>query len=257
MSALNHVVERAVELHWLPETPFGNWKKLDKGPSKKVRLLSPEELDTFCAAAFVPQKEMDEQHWPPEYQAVIWKSNQAFSDYFYLLSYSGGREKETRRQRWSHVRWSKRTFFFPGSEAKKGAGKPAPDREVDFNPVLEAHLRAIYARRNPKCDWMFPNAEGTGPVKSFRKQLKRVRAVTGMTDVGFHFGRHYFISHAMMSQPHVDVKTIATWVGHRDGGVLILRVYGHLRPGHAAKMAAHGNLRPDPTSDAPPADVPA
>ena len=58
------------------------------------------------------------------------------------------------------MRWSKRAFFFPGSEAKKGAGKPAPDREVDFNPALEAHLRAMYARRNPKCDWMFPNAEG-------------------------------------------------------------------------------------------------
>jgi hypothetical protein len=32
--------------------------------------------------------------------------------------------------------------------------------------------------------------------------------------------------------------TIARWVGHKDGGVLIGKVYGHLNDEHAKKMAA-------------------
>jgi hypothetical protein len=35
----------------------------------------------------------------------------------------------------------------------------------------------------------------------------------------------------------IDFKTIAEWVGHRDGGVLIGKVYGHLKPGHGAIQA--------------------
>jgi len=36
----------------------------------------------------------------------------------------------------------------------------------------------------------------------------------------------------------VDVKTIALWQGHKDGGLLILRAYSHVRPIHSQRMAA-------------------
>jgi hypothetical protein len=35
----------------------------------------------------------------------------------------------------------------------------------------------------------------------------------------------------------VDVKTIAQWQGHRDGGLLILKAYSHVRPVHSQRMA--------------------
>lgn len=35
----------------------------------------------------------------------------------------------------------------------------------------------------------------------------------------------------------VDVKTIAQWQGHRDGGLLILKTYSHVRPVHSQRMA--------------------
>jgi hypothetical protein len=35
----------------------------------------------------------------------------------------------------------------------------------------------------------------------------------------------------------IDYLTIARWVGHKDGGVLIGRVYGHLTDIHAQKQA--------------------
>ena len=67
----------------------------------------------------------------------------------------------------------------------------------------------------------------------------RVKKATGILDVGFHHFRHYFISHCVMAQPPIDFMTIAIWVSHRDGGVSIGRVYGHLRPGYSAQMAKH------------------
>jgi hypothetical protein len=48
--------------------------------------------------------------------------------------------------------------------------------------------------------------------------------------------RHYFISHCVMAG--IDYMTIAIWVGHRDGGAMIGRIYGHLKPGHSASQAA-------------------
>ena len=90
-------------------------------------------------------------------------------------------------------------------------------------------------RRNPKCEWMFPNEDGSNHLKSYRKQLDRVRSACQMPHVGFHHFRHYFISWCVMKG--VDVKTIAHWVGHLDEGLLILQKYGHLAPGHGQEAA--------------------
>ena len=35
----------------------------------------------------------------------------------------------------------------------------------------------------------------------------------------------------------IDFKTIASWQGHRDGGVLIAKTYSHLRSEHSDAMA--------------------
>jgi hypothetical protein len=35
----------------------------------------------------------------------------------------------------------------------------------------------------------------------------------------------------------VDVKVIAEWQGHRDGGKLILQTYSHVNPVHSQRMA--------------------
>ena len=47
--------------------------------------------------------------------------------------------------------------------------------------------------------------------------------------------RHFFVSNAI--EAGVDFATIAAWVGHKDGGVLVAKTYGHLRQSHSAAMA--------------------
>src|SRR5439155_12175621 len=57
---------------------------------------------------------------------------------------------------------------------------------------------------------------------------------------GFHDLRHHFISYAVMSG--VDFMTIARWAGHKDGGILIGKVYGHLADWHRKAQAARLNF---------------
>jgi integrase len=47
--------------------------------------------------------------------------------------------------------------------------------------------------------------------------------------------RRMFITRAI--EKGVDVKVIADWQGHKDGGKLILQTYSHVRPEHSNRMA--------------------
>ena len=250
--AIEKVVDWAVVEKWLPNKPILDWKTLATEP-KKIRLVTPEELNSFARANLVTADVLESL--PKKYRhlrARQAKVAQSFSDFVYLVFYSGGREQETLRQRWSNVTWSRVAekdengwkagqtirghLHFPGEEAKAGGGKPAEDRNVDFHDKLERHLRDLYERRDPTTDWMFPSIyDPKVPQGSFRQQLEHARKLTGQNDVGFHHGRHYFISHAVMAG--VDFKTIAVWASHRDGGRLIGRKYSHLSPGHS-KLSA-------------------
>jgi integrase len=53
--------------------------------------------------------------------------------------------------------------------------------------------------------------------------------------VGFHDLRHFFASQYVMAG--VDFTTIASRLGHSDGGVLVGKVYGHLADEHKRRMA--------------------
>ena len=47
--------------------------------------------------------------------------------------------------------------------------------------------------------------------------------------------RRMFITRAI--ERGVDVKVIAEWQGHKDGGKLILDTYSHVNPVHSKRMA--------------------
>jgi hypothetical protein len=133
---------------------------------------------------------------------------------------------------------------------------------------LEAHLLDMYSHRDGD-GWLFPSEKG-GPIlrfyknmatakKSLRKkwlltakpaELKEEKKQKEEADkkgkkwkpskwfdlVTFQWFRHYFIPHHVMAG--MDFKTIATWVSHRDGGILIGKLYGHLNAAHHDNMVA-------------------
>ncbi len=109
---------------------------------------------------------------------------------------------------------------------------------VDFNARLETHLKAMHAQRMPDSQFLFPSLKrgsGDASTLSLNRVLQKVREKAGVPDFTCHLCRHYFISQAVMSC--IDYMSIARWVGHQDGGVLIGRVYGHLNDAHTQKQA--------------------
>ncbi len=253
--ALDHVLDWAVTEKWLTAKPDLKWERKAKAP-KVVRLISEADLDALCTAnlvtpaslALLPKRSR-------HLRAPQAKTAEAFASYLRLMALTGGREHESIVQEWEHVNWERRVINFPGENAKAGAGEPAAPRDIPFYDKLEAHLMSMKERSKTSSGWMFPSSRNPKEhTKSFRKQLEHAKSVTGQRDVGFHHMKHFFISGCVMRG--VDFKTIALWASHRDGGVLIGRIYGHLAPGHAEAQAQKLNggqsLLPSP----PPAQTP-
>jgi integrase len=93
-------------------------------------------------------------------------------------------------------------------------------------------------RRDPESQWLFPSPQRGQkdiPSKSFRETLILAREEVGLEHIGFHDCRHHFISMSVMAG--IDYMTIAAWVGHKDGGILIGKVYGHLANEHRQRAA--------------------
>jgi integrase len=155
-------------------------------------------------------------------------------DYLRLLAYSGARRDEALALKWDDVNFE-RKFLRVGAD---GNTKNSKARYVDFNPELEAQLIDMARRRAPDSRWLFPSPRcggGDGPAKTFRDSFSAARKEAKLSWVSFHDLRHYFASMAVMSR--IDFKTIAEWLGHQDGGMLVGKVYGHLLPEHRQRMA--------------------
>ena len=114
---------------------------------------------------------------------------------------------------------------------------------VDFNDKLEAHLKDMWRRRNPNSDWLFPSprpGDVTPHLTTPQKTLPAVANDAGLPNFNPHDLRHSFASECVMAG--IDFMTIARWLGHSDGGILIGKVYGHLSNEHAQAAAKKINF---------------
>jgi integrase len=70
--------------------------------------------------------------------------------------------------------------------------------------------------------------ECQGAITSACKRL-------GIPRFTHHDLRHLFATRCIESG--VDIPTVSRWLGHKDGGALAMKVYGHLRDQHSVNMA--------------------
>jgi len=231
--ALRNVLKQArdVDEHItdLPVPPGINRQLKSTSPTRE--LFTPEELETLCKVA------MDTK---PDGIPVT-KNGQQFTDYMRLMAYCGARRNETLALRWADVDF-KRELIIIGAD---GNTKNSTSRTVDFNGALKKHLLEMKSRRAPDSQWLFPSPQrGDKDIHAitFRESLELARAHAKMRSVGFHDMRHLFISFCVMSG--IDFMTIAKWAGHRDGGILIGKVYGHLADTHTKAAAQRVNFSP-------------
>lgn len=65
--------------------------------------------------------------------------------------------------------------------------------------------------------------------------MDRAAKLIGMFRITHHDLRHLFATRCIESG--VDIPTVSRWLGHKDGGALAMKTYGHLRDEHSANMA--------------------
>jgi integrase len=155
---------------------------------------------------------------------------------FYLrfLALTGAREKEALRIRWMDVDFEKRLVTI-GADADTKSGH---HRSLNFTTELKSLLHEMSQTRPPDSSFLFPSPQRGSkdiPAHSLRESFKLVRSKAKLQHVGFHDFRHFFASQCVMAG--VDFMTVASWLGHSDGGVLVGKVYGHLEDEHKRRMA--------------------
>lgn len=220
---VRHVFKAAKRDGYVKTLPTDDilWQRTDK---KARSLCTLADIERICEAGMTATK-----------------NGQQLSDYLRFLAFTGAREQEALRVRWADVSFERKLVCI-GADADT---KNREARHLDFNPALESHLRAMWQRRAPDSQWLFPSpqrGERDEHAKTFRESMKLARQAAERPGFGFHDCRHHFISFAVMSG--IDYMTIARWVGHKDGGVLIGKVYGHLSNEHAQAQAARLNFAP-------------
>jgi site-specific recombinase XerD len=79
------------------------------------------------------------------------------------------------------------------------------------------------------------NPDYVTPIKGARTLMANAAKKAGIPKFTHHSMRHYFCSNAI--EAGIDFKVIAGWLGHKDGGILVAKTYGHLRDTHSFEMA--------------------
>jgi integrase len=243
---LRVVLKRAITDGYIQRLPTEGLRPL-KTSTKKRPLFTSTDLDKLCNAAFETKKNEQAKDVP------VTENAEVFADYIKLMAYSGARRNEALGVQWDDVDFKNNQLFFRRQITKRGIEdlKNSDARVVDFNPILKKHLIDIKARARDVSQWLFPSPQRGKmdiPSKSFRDSLELVREHAKMATFNFHDCRHHFISMCVMSG--IDYMTIAAWVGHKDGGVLIGKVYGHLANEHRKAMADKLNFQPEVVQNA-------
>jgi integrase len=72
-------------------------------------------------------------------------------------------------------------------------------------------------------------------VREAQKALNRACKKVETDRITHHDLRHLFATRCIESG--VDIPTVSCWLGHKDGGALAMKTYGHLRREHSMAQA--------------------
>lgn len=237
LSILRNVFDKAVADEIIEKLPsFGRYSNSEaKAPSRPR--LSDEEFELLCCAA------LEESG----------RNGQLLHDLLRFLGYSGARKTEAQHMLWRDV--DLKTGLITFRNTKGGVA-----RSMDMNPSLKKHVTDMLKRRDPESSYLFPSPERGSrdePVSNLVEAFNRAIAATGLNGfakmeaqsdsrlkkrvrLGFHDLRRYFATRVM--ELGADPQTVSRWIGHKDGGVLLLRTYAQVRAEHRAAIAAKLDL---------------
>lgn len=145
-----------------------------------------------------------------------------------FLAYGGFRIGEAKWVTWADCNFKRGEIVVRGHP--ETSTKNSEVRRVPMIPDMRKLLERIKAGR--------PKGRPENPIMSVwecQKSIDRASKVLGFKRITHHDLRHLFATRCIESG--VDIPTVSRWLGHKDGGALAMKTYGHLRNEHSQKMA--------------------
>jgi integrase len=160
----------------------------------------------------------------------------AAADYVQFIAFCGARKTEAANVIWSDVDFARGTILLR-------VMKNGESRKVPMTDEMRQILERMKAERGEAhaTDRALLVKEAQGFITSACKKLGIARFTT-------HGLRHLFGTACL--EAHVDVRTVAGWLGHKDNGSLLLKVYSHVRQQHEAEMIRKVRFALGPAADA-------
>ncbi len=152
------------------------------------------------------------------------------ADLVELLAYTGCRIAEAGTLTWADVNFDAGTLTVTGGEQ---GTKNHESRTIPMTDALRALLVRLKDERQPQL------SDRISPTDKAKTCLGTACRTLSYPLFTHHDFRHFFATTCIESG--VDIPTVSRWLGHKDGGALAMRVYGHLRQEHsfaAAKKVA-------------------
>ena len=154
------------------------------------------------------------------------------ADFVEFLAYTGARKTEAANVVWSDVNFVGETVTFRVT-------KNGETRKVQLIDVAKVLLERLKVRRGN-----VPLNEPVLRVCEARGSLTAAAKTIGIPNVTHHDMRDVFATTAI--ECGVDIPTVADWLGHKDGGKLLLERYSKHRDEHKRLAARRVDFSPVP-----------
>jgi integrase len=204
LSLLRRTFDRAIEAGHSAGNPASKMKRLK--PRKVKHDLPTSEIFAEIVADILAQKK-------------AYSKAAAFSVEF--LAYTGMRVSEAGSVRWRDIK------------AEHLIVRTLKGDDIRQVPLIPACTGLLQRMRT--CGIDIAPDKPVMPLKSPREALGGACERLGIDHMRVHDLRHLFATRCI--EAGVDLPTLASWLGHKDGGVLCAQVYGHLCQKHSTAQA--------------------
>lgn len=150
------------------------------------------------------------------------------ADLVRFLAYGGFRISEAANITWADCDFEKGEIRVRG-DAETGT-KNWTVRRVPMIPDMRKLLERLRGERKDEAQDL-----AVMRVRECQKSMDRGASKIQMARITHHDLRHLFAT--LCIESGVDIPTVSRWLGHKDGGALAMKVYGHLRDQHSVAMA--------------------
>jgi integrase len=218
ISVLRHVLNVAVEAGVLYSNPAANLKRVPVR-GKEIALPSIDKFNAVIA----------------EMRAGHSRNSINCADFASGLAFTGCRISEAREIAWRDV------DFYAGEIVVRGdANTGTKNWELRRVPLIP-DARALFERMQSERE-NEPFDAKVFRVRECQKALDRACKKVGAERITHHDLRHLFATRCIESG--VDIPTVSRWLGHKDGGALAMKTYGHLRREHSIAQAQRVSFTP-------------